>query len=149
MIAITKATTKNIKDIAPLFDAYRVFYKQVSNLEAAKSFLKDRLTTKESVIFIAWVNGAAVGFTQLFPTFSSVSMQRSFVLNDLYVDANQRKKGIGKALLNHAKQFCIKKRYKGLALETATDNPAQKLYEQLDWKKDTEVYHYFWKNPSS
>ena len=71
-------------------------------------------------------------------------MQRSFVLNDLYVDSAYRKKKIGETLLNRAKQYCKTKNTKGLALETAIENPAQKLYEKLDWTKDVDCFHYFW-----
>ena len=72
-------------------------------------------------------------------------MQRVFILNDLYVAQEARGKGIGEALLIKAQQFAINQEAKGLTLETATDNPAQKLYERLGWKKDKEILHYTWK----
>ena len=73
-------------------------------------------------------------------------MQPSFILNDLYVAPESRKKGTGEALLNHAKSYCRASGFKGLSLETAVDNPAQKLYEKLGWEKDEAYFHYFWKN---
>jgi GNAT superfamily N-acetyltransferase len=91
------------------------------------------------------VNDEAVGFTQLYPSFSSVSMQRSYILNDLFVGERYRKQGIGVALLNKAKQLCRDNSFKGLALETETSNPAQHLYESLGWVKNTDL-QYFWKN---
>lgn len=100
----------------------------------------------ESIIFIAFINNEAVGFTQLFTSFSSVSMQPIFILNDLFVSANQRGKRVGSLLLSAAKEYCTKKGYKGLALETNKDNPAQHLYEKLGWKKDTDAFHYFWQS---
>ena len=135
-----------MEQIAPLFDAYRVFYGQQSDLGAARTFLKDRFLKDESVIFLAFEKTAPVGFTQLYRTFSSVSLQPSFILNDLYVVPESRKKGIGEALLNHAKSYCGASGHKGLSLETAVDNPAQKLYERLGWEKDEAYFHYFWKN---
>ena len=81
--------------------------------------------------------------TELF-TFSSVSLQPSLILNDLFVRKEFRGKEVGQALLEKSKSFCREKGYKGLALETAVDNPAQKLYEKLDWKKDSHCFHYFW-----
>ncbi|MEZ4808807.1 MAG: GNAT family N-acetyltransferase [Allomuricauda sp.] len=140
------ATLSDLEQIAPLFDAYRVFYGQPSDLEAARTFLKDRFLNHESVIFLALENGIPTGFTQLYRTFSSVSMQPSFILNDLYVAPESRKKGTGEALLNHAKSYCRALGFKGLSLETAVDNPAQKLYEKLGWEKDEAYFHYFWKN---
>jgi GNAT superfamily N-acetyltransferase len=76
--------------------------------------------------------------------FSSVSMQRSYVLNDLYVTPSYRGKKIGEALLNKAKELCIASNAKGLSLETGIHNPAQKLYEKLHWVKDVDGFHYFW-----
>ncbi|MBO0322485.1 GNAT family N-acetyltransferase [Muricauda sp. CAU 1633] len=145
-MTIKKATLSDLEHIVPLFDAYRVFYGQTSDLNAAQNFLKERFSQNETVIFIALENGEPAGFTQLYKTFSSVSLQPSYILNDLYVSPKFRKKGVGEALLNQAKLHCQEMDFKGLALETALDNPAQKLYERLDWKKDTDYIHYFWKN---
>ncbi len=144
MIRIIQASKENLEEIVPLFDQYRLFYKQDSDLQSAKVFLTDRINKNESVIFLAYFKDDPVGFTQLFPMFSSVSMQLSYVLNDLYVTASYRNKQIGEALLNKAKEFCIANHAKGLALETGIHNPAQKLYEKLNWVKDVAGFHYFW-----
>ncbi|WP_394748517.1 GNAT family N-acetyltransferase [Spongiimicrobium salis] len=143
-VSIRRAAIEDIQELTPLFDAYRVFYKQESNLEGARFFLEARIHSKEAVIFLAYWDNKAVGFTQLYPSYSSVSLQSVLILNDLYVDQSYRKKGIGEALLDRAKEFCIEKKCKGLALETAIDNPAQHLYERLNWKKDLHCFHYFW-----
>ena len=148
MIQIRPATIKDLEYLAILFDAYRVFYKQPSNITGAESFLKDRLQNGESIILIAIENDTVLGFTQLYPTFSSVSMERSYILNDLYVVPQSRRKGIGKKLLNAAQSWVKTKKYKGLALETAIDNPAQGLYEKEGWIKDEGFYHYFWSRPA-
>jgi len=145
MIKVIQATEKDIDEIVPLFDEYRMFYKQERNLEGARNFIVDRFNKKESIIFLAYFNGQPAGFTQLYPMFSSVSMQRSYVLNDLFVHPTYRNKQIGEALLNTAKEFCNTNDAKGLALETTIDNPAQKLYEKLGWEKDEACFHYFWK----
>ncbi|WP_281540400.1 GNAT family N-acetyltransferase [Maribacter aestuarii] len=144
MIIIKKADLGHLRDIAPLFDSYRMFYGQESNLEKALKFLEDRLSKEESIIFLAYENDLPVGFVQLYFTFSSVSLQKSLILNDLFVSEEYRKKKVGQALLEKSKSYCIANGYKGLALETAVDNPAQKLYERLDWKKDSHCFHYFW-----
>ncbi len=146
MLRIAQATEKELSAIVPLFDAYRVFYNQSTDPRAATSFLRDRLTDGESIIFLAWHSDKAVGFTQLYRTYSSVALQPFFILNDLFVEESHRNQGIGAALLDKAKQYCIATGYKGLALETANDNPAQKLYEKLDWEQDSQFLHYFWKN---
>ncbi|RIA10040.1 acetyltransferase (GNAT) family protein [Flavobacteriaceae bacterium MAR_2010_72] len=140
-MSIIEAHISHIQDLAPLFNAYRLFYKQPSDLEGAKQFLKERLQNKESVIYLAYMDKKTVGFTQLYPLFSSVSMKPMYLLNDLYVTAEYRGHGIGEALINKAKSLCSEKNYKGLALQTANDNPAQKLYERLGFIKDSDLYY--------
>ncbi len=142
-MTIIQATTQHLDHLVPLFDGYRIFYRQDSNTQRARDFLSERLTKQDAIIYIAYIEDKAVGFTQLFPSFSSISMQPLYVLNDLFVDENYRKQKIGVALLNKAKQLCREQNYKGLALQTETTNPAQHLYESLGWKKDTDL-QYFW-----
>lgn len=149
MVKIEKGTLEHLDQLLPLFDGYRVFYKQISDPSGAREFLNDLLSRDASVVFLAYLDGRAVGFTQLFRSFSSVAMRPIFILNDLFVLPEHRGKGIGEALLGHAQSYCTELNYKGLALETAADNPAQKLYERLGWEKDTHCFHYFWSVPGS
>ena len=142
---IIKATIHHLDDLVPLFNGYRMFYRQESDTKTAKTFLKERLTKQDTIIYIAYKDDKAVGFIHLFPSFSSVSMQPIYILNDLFVDQNYRKQKIGVTLLNQAKQLCIENNYKGLGLQTETTNPAQHLYKSLGWKKDTDL-QYFWTN---
>jgi ribosomal protein S18 acetylase RimI-like enzyme len=167
---IYQATLDHLSDLVPLFDAYRQFYKQPSDKAGARIFLENRLTHGESVIFLAYnlkdvagveTNSAVtdtilddeqqhvpVGFIQLYPSFSSVSMQRVWILNDLYVTPTARDTGVASALMHHAETFGQGTGAKGLVLETAVDNHvAQRLYERRNWKRDTESYVYTWKNP--
>ncbi len=144
MVTIKQATEEELDDILPLFNAYRFFYGQPIQKSEAFEFLRDRILKKESIIFLSYKNKVPVGFTQLYPTFSSVSLKTTLILNDLYVHKAYRKTGIAKGLLSTAKTYCNSNNYKGLALETATDNPAQNLYEKLGWEKDVHCFHYFW-----
>ena len=144
MIHIVQAKEEHIPILIPLLDKYRVFYDQISDEQAAERFLESRMKNKDSVICLAIYKGSPAGFTQLYPSFSSVSLKPIFILNDLYVIHEFRNKGIGEVLLNYAKEYCKLLEYKGLALETAIDNPAQKLYERLGWNKNTTTLHYFW-----
>jgi GNAT superfamily N-acetyltransferase len=145
---VIKATPAHLDQLVPLFDGYRQFYKKPSDLEGAKAFLKARFDKQESTIFIALdPENKALGFTQLYPNFSSVSMKRDYLLNDLFVAEKARGKGVGKALLLKAQEFGKAENSKGILLETAYDNPAQHLYEKLGWKKDLEVFHYSWVTP--
>lgn len=142
---ILQANIEHVRAIAPLLDAYRQYYGQDTDLEGAKDFLSERISQNESVIFVAFEGKQAVGFTQLYPTFSSVSMKRQWILNDLFVTVDARNSGVGKAILQTAQAFVEKLGHKGLLLETTSDNTkAKKLYENLGWKREENLY-YYWK----
>ena len=146
---IKQATITELEILTPLFDAYRGFYSQPSDIKGARAFLKERLEKKDSVIFMAFNDlNKPAGFVQLYPSFSSVSMQHLYILNDIFVAPEDRNIGAGSKLLYHAQEFAKKVGAKGLTLETATNNPAQFLYEKYGWKRDTEVYHYTWVTPT-
>jgi hypothetical protein len=93
-ITVRQAVLSDLEALAPLFDSYRQFYGRASDLSAATAFLSARFNHNESVLFIAHEGDKTVGFTQLYPSFSSVSMARILVLNDLFVDEHARRKGV-------------------------------------------------------
>lgn len=95
-------------------------------------FLDSRLNNQESIIFIAYQDDRAVGFTQLYPTYSSVRTHKSWILNDLYVAATARKTGIGESLINSAIAFAKADGTDVIQLETQIDNSvAQGLYLKM------------------
>lgn len=142
-ITVSRATLSDLDALAPLFDAYRVFYRQASNPTLARDFLAQRLQREESVIFIAHDTHAAHGFTQLYPTFSSVSARRIWILNDLFVATTARRRGIARALMSAARGFAIHAGALRLVLETAEDNrTAQALYESLGYVRESGTRHY-------
>jgi ribosomal protein S18 acetylase RimI-like enzyme len=143
-VSIRKATINELDSLTELFNSYRLFYQQESDIPGAKSFIKERLVNEDSVVFIAYEEGNGVGFVQLYPTFSSVSMKRSWILNDLYVNASARKKGFGEKLLQKAIEFAEETGAKGLFLETGQENvTAQRLYEKIGFKKESNYFYYF------
>lgn len=142
---VLQATIKQLDDLATLFDGYRMFYKQPSNHNGAREFLKDRLENEDSIIYIAYINDIAVGFTQLYFLFSSVAMQPVYLLNDLYIHSEYRGISIGTTLINKAKSLCKEKGYKGLIIQTELTNPAQHLYKREGFIKDEDL-SFFWKN---
>ncbi|MDP6442590.1 MAG: GNAT family N-acetyltransferase [Pirellulaceae bacterium] len=142
-ISVVRATGDDVGVAAPLFDAYRQFYGQAPDLAAAAEFLAARMSRAESALFLAVRNGAAIGFTQLYPSFSSVSMRSVWVLNDLFVAAEARQAGAAQCLLQAATEFARQQGAIRLALATAADNtPAQSLYEKLGWRRDDAFWHY-------
>ena len=140
---IIRAQLEHTDLIAPLFDAYRQFYKAGPDLEASREFIHQTLTKNESIIFLALDEDKAIGFVQLYPLFASVALQSLWLLNDLYVDPSARKQGAGEALMKEAEDFAHETNSRGLFLRTATDNaPAQRLYERCGWVKDEKFYRY-------
>ena len=144
MIEVRQATIDDVDLIAPLFNDYRVFYKQDFDLKAAEDFIRERLLKNESVIFLAFDNDKAVGFTQLYPVFSSVSMKRAWILNDLFIEASSRGKGVGALLLEAAKKLGRETESKYLVLQTQMDNyNAQNLYNKNGWQKLSDWFYEF------
>jgi GNAT superfamily N-acetyltransferase len=143
---VKRAELADLGGVAELFDAYRQFYGQRSDVAAARAFLDERLRRGESVIFLAISDepeGRQLGFTQLYPSFSSVSMRQLWILNDLFVRPDIRRGGVGRRLLERARQWAIETGSKGLTLATAvTNQDAQSLYESCGWKRDDEFHHY-------
>ncbi|GGH22486.1 GNAT family N-acetyltransferase [Paenibacillus segetis] len=143
-----QATIADLDQIVPIFDEYRVFYGQESDVEGARQFLFSHLEHRESVIFMAkdTVSGQCAGYTQLYPVFSSISLKRSWILNDLFVLKDYRNQGIAKMLLTEAAEFAHQTKAKGIELSTAWDNSrAQRLYEQFGFIRDEEFYYYYLK----
>jgi GNAT superfamily N-acetyltransferase len=143
LVNLRLATALDVAALAPLFDAYRVFYEQPSDFDLAQRFLDDRLRRDESTIFVAEDGPEAVGFAQLYPCFSSTRAARIYVLNDLYVAPSHRRRGVGRLLLERAAQFGREQGAVRLALTTMHTNlTAQRLYESVGWKLDEQFRTY-------
>ena len=141
---VRRAAVADLPLVAPLFDAYRVFYKQPSDLAGAHAFLAERLRLNESVILLAELDGIGVaGFTQLYPAFTSVGIRRLWLLNDMYVAPEARRRGVSTALLEAARQHGLDTGAARLVLTTELDNlAAQATYEAHGWKRDERYYTY-------
>ncbi len=146
-VKIIRAEPDHVDLIAPLFDAYRQFYECPPDLEKARDYINQRLRNGESVIFLAIDQSdgdtRGLGFTQLYPTFCSVDAAKVWVLYDLFVCNDARRRGIGRQLMERARELGEETGAAWIGLETATDNlSAQALYESLGYKKDVEFHHY-------
>lgn len=146
-IRIVTANSRHAALATPLFDAYRQFYHRPSDPSAARMFLNQRLKRKESVLFLAFLDSKSreepVGLVHLYPTFSSVSLRPQWILNDLFVIPQARRRGIAKALIIRARKLAEDTKANALVLETGTDNfPAQRLYNRLGFKRETAFYRY-------
>jgi len=142
--SIHKATIDGLDAIAAIFNAYRVFYEAPSNIEQSKTFIMDRLSNNDSIIFCAFSEQKTVtGFTQLYPSYSSVSMRKIWILNDLFVQPDFRNRGIGRALIAKAIEFAKLDGAVRLSLSTAKNNPAQFLYEKTGFRESSFKFYNF------
>jgi ribosomal protein S18 acetylase RimI-like enzyme len=140
---VHRALPADLDLVAPLFDRYRQFYGKPSDPERARRFLGERFRHGESVVFLAMEGEAAIGFVQLYPGFSSIGTSRTFILNDLYVEADHRRTGAGRALVEAAVAHARRIGAAGLSLVTGVDNiTAQALYERLGWTRETAFVEY-------
>ncbi|NHZ32814.1 GNAT family N-acetyltransferase [Massilia rubra] len=143
-IHIRQAVLADLDALSVLFDGYRQFYERDSNLAAAKQFLADRFNHGESVLFIAHEGAEPVGFAQLYPSFSSVSLGRIYILNDLFVNELGRRKGVGSRLIAASVDFAKTVGAIRLALSTAHINTkAQALYEATGWERDDDFFYVY------
>lgn len=134
---IERIALDRLDDVVPLFDAYRVFYKQSSDPEQGRQFLFTRLNNNESVIFVAYQDGEAVGFTQLYPKYSSARLSKNWILNDLYVAPSVRRSGIGAKLIDQACTFAKQDGASFVQLSTQVENlNAQGLYNKMGFRQE-------------
>lgn len=141
---VIQATELHTNEVAVLFDAYRSYYDQAPDFKGALGFITERIAQKDSVIFVVMLDAEIIGFTQLYPIFTSLGMKRGWLLNDLYVLEEHRGMGAGKALLDKAAEYGKSTNAAWLMLQTYIANTgAQKLYEKEGFKKDTNSYYYY------
>lgn len=146
---VRQAVLADLPELTPLLDAYRVFYGSSSDPDAAREFLRQRFHHGESTLFLALLDGVAVGFCQLYPSYSSVSLARTFLLNDLYVEPAARHRGLATQLLQAAARYAASVGAIRLTLATAIDNQAaQALYAANGWVRDQQFHHYHLKLPA-
>jgi len=143
-VLVRQAGEADLEAVAGLFDLYRQFYRKPPDLERARGYMAERMARRESVVLVAQSDdGQLTGFCQLYPTYCSLRMARTFVLYDLYVASAARGQGVGRALMRAAEDYARAAGAVRLELSTARDNkPAQRLYESLGWKRDDEFLVY-------
>ncbi|MEH6992507.1 GNAT family N-acetyltransferase [Neobacillus drentensis] len=143
---IRQATIQDLQRIVPIFDAYREYFGQIKDPEMVEEFLFDRFEHLESVIFIAEQQGEVIGFAQLYPVFSSLTLQRVWLLNDFYIAEEFRGSGVGTQLFTTVKEFTLLTKSKGIELSVEhTNKKAWSFWEKQGFKQDEEFRYYFFK----
>ena len=143
-VTIIQADLEHLDQVTPLFDAYRRFYRKPADETGAQAFLRERLSNRDSLILFALDSAStALGFTQLYPSFSSVRMRPLWILNDLFVVPEARGQGVGRRLMEAARERAQAAGMVALALATEKNNTTAKaLYESLGYQQDTAFDYY-------
>lgn len=145
-VTVRQATIQDLDKIVPVFDSYREYFKQQRNPVTVEKFLFERFEHQESVFFIAEEQGQIVGFANLYPSFSSLTLQRVWILNDFFIIEKYRHNGVGKQLLLAVKEFAALTKSKSIELSVEHTNiKAWQFYERQGFKLDEEFRYYFYK----
>ncbi len=141
-----KATPKDLNRLSELFNAYRMFYRKPTDIESAKTFLKERISNKDSEIFVAeTAESKLVGFVQLYPLFSSTRMKKFWLLNDLFVHPESRSRGVSIGLIEKAKALVLESNACGMFLETEKSNLiGNNLYPKTGFELNRGSNFYEW-----
>lgn len=136
---VRTATVDDLDALSDLFNQYRMFYHQPDDRGLARDFLTERMARNESIIFVVPVADGLAGFAQLYPTFSSVSGKRAWILNDLFVSPHHRRQGVAGALLARCLMHARDGGSAWLTLSTAVDNEAaQALYRRFGFAQEAD-----------
>lgn len=143
-ILIRAFESRDLSGTARLFDLYRQFYEQRADLAQAERFIRTRIENAESVMLVAEEGEEAlVGFCLLYPSFCSLAAAPIYVLSDLFVAPEARRRGAAKALLAAACERALADGKVRMDLTTAKTNlKAQALYEAIGWKRDEVFFAY-------
>jgi len=143
MITTHRLTIEDLEQTVVLFDLYRQFYKQPTDIPATTAFISRRLNSSDSFLIGAFDGRTEIGFTQLYPSFSSVLMKKKLILNDMYVLNAYRRTGVAKLLLRTAEDLAVELEAAGLVLATQKENQmARKLYETQGWVEESVFVYY-------
>jgi ribosomal protein S18 acetylase RimI-like enzyme len=146
-LTIRQATIQDLPQIVPIFDSYREYFKQQKDPLVVEQFLFDKFEHLESVIFIAMKQDEVVGFAQLYPVFSSLTLQRVWLLNDFFIAEQFRGRGTGVQLFRAVREFTILTKSKGIELSVEhTNEKAWGFWEKQGFKRDDEFRYYFYKH---
>ncbi|MBD9427418.1 MULTISPECIES: GNAT family N-acetyltransferase [unclassified Pseudomonas] len=142
---IVQATLEHLDLLTPLFIKYREFYGELPFPDSSRKFLETRLKRKESIIYLALADDEdkLLGYCQLFPSYSSLSLKRVWILNDIFVAEDARRMLVADRLLQTAKQMAKETNAVRMRVATSVSNEvAQKTYESIGFREDTRFKNY-------
>ena len=136
-VHIAPATEDDLPHVVPLFAGYQRFYTgDAQPAERNRAFLSRFVGGEDAGLLLVARDeqtGGALGFANLYWTFSSVSAREHALMNDLFVAEGARGRAVGHALIEAAARAARDRGLAHLSWQTAVDNRrAQRLYERFD-----------------
>lgn len=104
---IRLASELDLDILVNLFDDYRQSLGFKSEPKKCRYFVKTRLVENDSMILIALEDSEALGFVQLYPSYSSLLLKSVWYFDDVFVEDKFRGKGIATELINKAKALAL------------------------------------------
>src|SRR5690349_20841495 len=138
-IEIRPARTEEIEEMLPLIRAYCEFYETEPNDAGLREMFEILINDPDQgAVFIARHEGRAVGFATLDWKWSSLKAARVGYLEDLFVDAGTRGRGIADALIAACAERCREFGRTAMQWMTAPSNHrAQRVYDRTGAGSDT------------
>jgi GNAT superfamily N-acetyltransferase len=128
--------------LVPMIAAYQGFYEAEDiSEERNREFFRRFLSPSEDGMLIgAWRGDRLVGYACLYWHFSSTRAVETVLMNDLYVEAEARGEGVGRALIEAAAEVARERGSPILEWSTAPDNAtAQRLYDSTGAARSTWI----------
>ena len=128
--------------LLPMIAAYQGFYEAEDvRTDRNRDFFRRFIAPSEDGMLIgAWREDELVGYTCLYWHFSSTKAVETVLKNDLYVDAEARGGGVGRALIEAAAEVARERGSPILEWSTAPDNRnAQHLYDSTGAERSTWI----------
>lgn len=140
---IINANLDHLDQLTPMFIRYRELYGAMPQPEASKDFLVERLNQQEAVILLAFEDDVLLGFCLVYPSFSSVSLRPIWILNDMYVAEDARRKQVAQQLLKALSEQARNNDAVRLRVSIHASNEiAQRLYESASFLEDQHFRNY-------
>jgi GNAT superfamily N-acetyltransferase len=99
--------------------------------DAAAQRLAAAIEGETAEVFVADIDGAVAGFCTVYDEFESVRFGHRAWVEDLAVDPGRRSQGLGKGLLDAAKDWARERGASHLELDSALTRPdAHRFYER-------------------
>ena len=139
-VSISKVSQLDLSELLPLMRAYCEFYEVEPRDDRLVSMCRSLIDDPgEGQQLIARdEEGKAVGFATIFWGWQTLDAARTGLMNDLYVVADVRGGGVGRALIEACRGACRKKGVGKLVWATAPDNhTAQRLYDSMGAESST------------